>query len=61
MQARDDTLAGKLSLGEAAYRQGYSDQAHLSRDARDLSGISPSTLLPERLGHESYWVYRIWH
>ncbi|HEY0588788.1 MAG TPA: helix-turn-helix domain-containing protein [Pseudoduganella sp.] len=61
VQARDDALAGKLSLGEAAYRHGYSDQAHLSRDARDLSGISPSALLREQLGHESYWVYRIWH
>jgi len=61
VQARDDSLAGKLSLGEAAYRHGYSDQAHLSRDARELSGISPSALLRERLEHESYWVYRIWH
>jgi len=60
VQARDDAQAGKLSLGEVAHRGGYSDQAHLSREARDLSGVSPSALLRERLQHESYWVYRIW-
>ncbi|MTW10140.1 helix-turn-helix domain-containing protein [Pseudoduganella eburnea] len=60
VQARDDAQAGRLSLGEVAHRGGYSDQAHLSREARGLSGISPSALLRERLQHESYWVYRIW-
>jgi AraC-like DNA-binding protein len=60
VQVRDDAMAGKLSLVAAAHHHGYSDQAHLSRDARDLSGVSPSALLRERLAHESYWIYRIW-
>jgi AraC-like DNA-binding protein len=60
MQARDDALAGKLSLSDLAQQGGYADQAHLSREAREIVGISPSALLKEGLDDESYWVYRIW-
>ena len=42
--APDGTLAG-LAAGA-----GYADQAHLSREVRSLSGLTPSALLAERLG-----------
>jgi AraC-like DNA-binding protein len=36
------------SLAALAARAGYADQAHLSREVRALSGLTPSTLLAER-------------
>ncbi|GLY24346.1 helix-turn-helix transcriptional regulator [Micromonospora sp. NBRC 101691] len=32
-------------LAEVAARSGYADQAHLTRDVRDLAGVPPTTLL----------------
>jgi AraC-like DNA-binding protein len=37
------------SLAELAFRAGYADQAHLSRDARILSGRTPTELRAARL------------
>jgi AraC-like DNA-binding protein len=39
--------AGGSPLSAAALAAGYADQAHLSREARELSGMSPRTLLAE--------------
>ncbi|GAA4613924.1 helix-turn-helix domain-containing protein [Actinoallomurus liliacearum] len=36
------------SLAELAVSAGYADQAHLSREARVLAGLTPSALLAER-------------
>jgi AraC-like DNA-binding protein len=40
---------------------GYSDQSHMSREAREISGLSPSEILRRGLEDETYWVYRIWN
>jgi AraC-like DNA-binding protein len=39
---------GERSLAGLASRAGYADQAHLSREVRALSGLTPSALLAER-------------
>lgn len=40
--------AGEPSLAVLAARAGYADQAHLSREVRALSGVTPTDLLAER-------------
>lgn len=59
--ARDAALKGKVSLGDVAQRGGYSDQAHMSREAREISGLSPGEIVRSSLEDETYWIYRIWN
>jgi AraC-like DNA-binding protein len=59
--ARDAALKGKVSLGDMAQLGGYSDQSHMSREAREISGLSPAEILRRGLEDETYWVYRIWN
>jgi AraC-like DNA-binding protein len=59
--ARTELLRGKVSLSDVAARGGYADQAHMSREAREMSGISPTELVRLSLSDESYWIYRIWN
>lgn len=53
-------MNGKVSWAEVAAHGGYSDQAHLCREARDITGVSPTELARGSADDESYWVYRIW-
>lgn len=39
-----------LPLGQAAHTCGYADQAHLSREARELAGTTPGVLVRESAG-----------
>lgn len=39
------------SLGTLAAEAGYADQAHLSREVRELTGLTPVALLDERSAH----------
>jgi AraC-like DNA-binding protein len=60
LAARDAARNGKVVLGDVAQLGGYSDQAHMSREARELSGLSPSEILRRVEEDETYWIYRIW-
>ena len=40
--------AAEPSLAALAVRAGYADQAHLTREVRALSGLTPAALLAER-------------
>ncbi|QGZ42483.1 helix-turn-helix protein [Pseudoduganella flava] len=60
LAARDDEREGRVSLSDVAARSGYADQAHLSREARELIGTSPRELIRLARTDESYWLYRIW-
>jgi AraC-like DNA-binding protein len=58
--ARDEYLAGRVVWSDVAARGGYSDQAHLCREAREITGRSPAELARMLANEESYWIYRIW-
>lgn len=58
--AREAALKGKVSLGEVAQLGGYSDQSHMNREAREITGLSPGDILRRGLEDETYWIYRIW-
>ncbi len=59
LHARDAWAANALSWAEIAARLGFSDQAHLSREFRRITGLSPRQL-KYLLTHESGWMYQIW-
>ncbi|GAB3571886.1 AraC family transcriptional regulator [Amycolatopsis endophytica] len=42
--------AGPVPLAEAAMTAGYADQAHLTREVRELAGVTPAVLVRERRG-----------
>ncbi|MBV6321212.1 helix-turn-helix domain-containing protein [Duganella violaceipulchra] len=59
--ARDEFLAGRVVWSDVAARGGYSDQSHLCREAREITGHSPHELARIMQSEdESYWIYRIW-
>ncbi|MES2114322.1 MAG: helix-turn-helix domain-containing protein [Pseudomonadota bacterium] len=60
LDAREAVFAGKLSWTEVADRAGYADQAHFSRETREVTGASPSEIARLGMSDESYWLYRIW-
>ncbi len=59
LQARDALAADQLKWADLAATMGFSDQAHLSREFRRITGLSPREL-KDLLTHESYWMYQIW-
>ena len=60
-EARAELQQGKVSWSDVAARGGYADQAHLSREARQITGLPPSEFARLSLTDESFWVYRIWN
>lgn len=51
------TARGELAWSQIAAEAGYSDQAHLCREVRAITGATPAALAR---GDESFWLYRIW-
>jgi methylphosphotriester-DNA--protein-cysteine methyltransferase len=41
-----EALSGGQSLADAAITAGFADQAHLSRQMREMMGLTPADLLP---------------
>lgn len=60
LQARAGMEAGSISWADAAAQGGYADQAHLCRETRSITGLSPGELARRLREDENYWVYRIW-
>jgi len=50
-----------VSLGDVAQVGGYSDQSHMNREAREITGLSPGEILRRLQDDETYWIYRIWN
>jgi hypothetical protein len=59
LHARDALAANQLQWAEIASEMGFSDQAHLSREFRRITGLNPRQL-NYLLTHESCWMYQIW-
>jgi AraC-like DNA-binding protein len=60
LQSRTEDFGSKFCWTEFAVKNGFTDQAHLCREARRMSGMSPAQLVRSLDEDESYWIYRIW-
>ena len=64
-QAFFDTIAADASQGsvkwaDVAAGAGFSDQSHLCRVTRRITGYAPQALYDGIYGDEAFWAYRIW-
>jgi AraC-like DNA-binding protein len=59
--ARERHEAG-LPFGWAALAQdqGFTDQAHMIRSVKRITGFSPTGFAQRFVGDESFWMYRLW-
>ncbi len=64
IETRDTYLSGPTTRApnwaDVAADGGYSDQSHLCRETRRVTGLSPNELKRAVLEEESFWTYRIW-
>lgn len=60
LDSREKLMNGDAAWARMALDSGYADQAHLCREARLITGVSPTELARAGREDESYWVYRIW-
>ena len=60
LAARAQLQAGTLSWAGVAADAGFADQAHLSREMREITGDSPRDWARKLEDDEGYWAYRIW-
>lgn len=51
---------GEVNWAELAVASGFSDQAHLCRQIRLLTGFSPQELMRRAMHEEAFWFYRLW-
>lgn len=52
--------SGEVNWSEVASNTGYTDQSHLSRQTRRITGFPPEELRQRIFADESFWVYRLW-
>lgn len=60
LNARQAAESGPLDWSNLASDSGYSDQSHLCREVRKMSGTTPGKLLELGKDDESYWLFRWW-
>ncbi len=58
-RARQAIDSNDLKWSDIAADSGFSDQAHLCREFRRVTGLSPGDLR-RFITHESYWMYQVW-
>jgi len=58
-RVRDGQEAGALDWATAAADGGFSDQAHLCRETRRVTGLSPIELTKAINSEEGFWLYRL--
>lgn len=54
------TQEGKVNWTDIADENGYSDQSHLIRQTRRITGFAPEDLRQRILLDEGFWMYRLW-
>lgn len=52
--------AGPLDWAQIAADAGYSDQSHMIRNTRRITGFTPEALGKGIQQQESFWAYRLW-
>lgn len=52
--------AGEVNWAEVADEAGYTDQSHLCRQTRRVTGFSPEELRRRIATDEGFWLYRLW-
>jgi AraC-like DNA-binding protein len=57
---RETSEREMLSWAELAFNAGFSDQAHMCREVRRMTGLSPEEIRRAIDTEESFWVYRLW-
>ena len=59
--ARDRHEAGlPLDWAALAQDEGFSDQAHMCRTVKRITGFSPGEFTQRFMEDESFWMYRLW-
>lgn len=59
----DALVAGKsgpVNWSDVASNVGYSDQSHLCRQTRRITGFAPEELRRRIFNDETFWAYRLW-
>jgi hypothetical protein len=59
-EARDTLENDMLSWAEVAFNTGFSDQAHMCREVRRITGYSPEEFKLALATEESFWLSRLW-
>lgn len=52
--------SGVVNWSDVASNVGYSDQSHLCRQTRQITGFSPDELRRRLFNDETFWAYRLW-
>ena len=55
-----DAVHGTVKWADVAAGAGFSDQSHLCRITRRMTGYAPQALYEGIYGDEAFWAYRIW-
>ncbi|GHD79643.1 helix-turn-helix domain-containing protein [Vogesella fluminis] len=55
-----DGLHGEVSMSALAAEYGYSDQSHLIRQSRRITGFTPGEMRERLYCDEGFWAYRLW-
>jgi AraC-like DNA-binding protein len=59
-EVRNALETDMLTWAEVAFNTGFSDQAHMCREVRRITGYSPEEFKQAMATEESFWLYRLW-
>jgi AraC-like DNA-binding protein len=59
-EMRDAHEREMLNWAEVAFNTGFSDQAHMCREVKRITGFSPEEVKRSIATEESFWIYRLW-